>query len=292
MDRAAEEAQVRENIALVHYAVADMAKRVPQHVNRADLVSAGMIGLAQAARSFDPLRGMRFDRYAATRIRGSLLDELRRKDWASRNVRSRARKVDLATQELAASLGRTPTRTEIAARVGMEVAAVDALAGDVDRAVVLNYEAVLDSADGESILPRVTDTPESIIVDRERRAYLVDAVAALPARLRRIVVGCFFEDLSIACVAADLGISESRVSQLRVEALALLKLGVTSQFGSQDTEGRPVTPLADDEMTARQARYHAAVTSPVDYRRRLDPSPVSRRRLYENGPAAGNRRAS
>src|SRR3954469_26033471 len=107
--RRIEEQLVREHLPLVHYAVSEMAAKVPRHVSRDDLVSAGMAGLAQAARSFDPARGISFDRYASTRILGALLDELRDRDWASRSVRSKARKMAAATDELTAKLGRAPS---------------------------------------------------------------------------------------------------------------------------------------------------------------------------------------
>src|SRR3954449_9069546 len=125
--RRTEERLVRDHLALVHYAVSEMATKVPRHVSRDDLVSAGMAGLAQAARSFDPSRGITFDRYASSRIRGSLLDELRDRDWASRSVRSKARKVTAASEELTARLGRLPTNGEVATHLGMEGSAVDAI---------------------------------------------------------------------------------------------------------------------------------------------------------------------
>src|SRR3954451_22348275 len=95
--RRLEEQLVREHLPLVHYAVSEMATKVPRQVSRDDLISAGMAGLAQAARSFEPSRGISFDRYASTRIRGSLLEELRDRDWASRSVRSKARKMASAS---------------------------------------------------------------------------------------------------------------------------------------------------------------------------------------------------
>src|SRR5215207_4122746 len=106
--RKIEDKLVREHLPLVHYAVSEMAAKIPRHVSRDDLVSAGMAGLAQAARSFDPARGINFDRYASTRIRGALLDELRGRDWASRSVRARARGLQAANEELVSRLGRTP----------------------------------------------------------------------------------------------------------------------------------------------------------------------------------------
>src|SRR4051812_8666179 len=129
--RRIEEQLVREHLPLVQYAVSEMAAKVPRHVSRDDLVSAGMAGLAQAARSFDPERGISFDRYASTRIRGSLLDELRDRDWASRSVRSKARKVASATDDLTANLGRAPSNAEIAQHLGVETRTVDSLNEDV-----------------------------------------------------------------------------------------------------------------------------------------------------------------
>src|SRR5579872_5047956 len=104
-----EDELVRLHLPLVGYSVSEIATKVPRHVARADLESAGMEGLAQAARSYDDSRGIAFDRYASTRIRGALLDELRRRDWASRSVRSRARKLNTTADELTVKLGRSPS---------------------------------------------------------------------------------------------------------------------------------------------------------------------------------------
>src|SRR5690242_16965083 len=138
--RKIEEQLVREHLPLVHYAVSEMAAKVPRHVSRDDLVSAGMAGLAQAARSFDPERGIAFDRYASTRIRGALLDELRDRDWASRSVRSRARGLQATQEELTNRLGRAPKPEEVARSLGISPETVHKLVDDVHRATVLNYD--------------------------------------------------------------------------------------------------------------------------------------------------------
>src|SRR3954464_8867939 len=151
--RKIEDKLVREHLPLVHYAVSEMAAKVPRHVSRDDLVSAGMAGLAQAARSFDPERGINFDRYASTRIRGSLLEELRDGDWASRSVRSKARKVTAASEELTSKLGRLPSNDEVANHLGIEKKAVDSVSEDVHRAVVLNYDSMVAQGDAEEIMP-------------------------------------------------------------------------------------------------------------------------------------------
>ena len=143
---------VQSNLALVQYVTSEIAHRVPSHVNRGDLVSAGMLGLAQAARSFDPDRGIAFDRFASTRIRGALLDELRGRDWASRSVRARARGLQAAHEELTNKLGRTPNPEEVARMLDVPTETVHKLVDDVHRATVLNYDSLVLEGDAESFI--------------------------------------------------------------------------------------------------------------------------------------------
>ena len=268
-ERANEDQMVRDHLPLVHYAVAEVATKLPRHVSRDDLVSAAMVGLAQAARNFDPDRGVAFDRYASTRIRGALIDELRTRDWASRSVRAKARRMAVAAEDLTAKLGRTPTTAEVAAELDCDAADVTALHDDVHRAVVLNYDSLTASGESESVLPSDHRSPDVVLLERERQSYLVDAVGALPERLRRVVVGYFFEERSMQQIADELGVSESRISQMRSEALVLLKEGMNSQL---DPEAVPA-PSQSPRVARRKAAYYAAVASSSDYRSRLDAAP-------------------
>jgi RNA polymerase sigma factor FliA len=261
---------VEEHLPLVGYVVAEISHRIPSHVSRNDLVSAGMLGLAQAARSFDPARGIAFDRYASTRIRGALLDELRGRDWASRSVRARARSMTQATEDLTAKLGRSPTNDEVAVALDVEPGSVQKLVDDVHRATVLNYDSLVLEGDAESFLAADTESPEEAIVARERRAFLTDAVSALPDRLRRVVIGYFFEERSMQDLADELGVSESRVSQLRAEALLLLKDGINAQLDPEQVEPE-VRP--NGRVARRKAAYYAQIAASSSYRARLDSDP-------------------
>ena len=266
-----EDKLVREHLPLVGYVVTEVAHRVPAHVSRNDLVSAGMLGLAQAARSFDPERGIAFDRFASTRIRGALLDELRGRDWASRSVRAKARTMQHATEDLTAKLGRTPTNDEVAQVLNLDPATVHKLVDDVHRATVLNYESLALDGDAESFIATSSmDSPEDAIVDRERKAFLTDSVAALPERLRLVVIGYFFEERSMQDLADELGVSESRVSQLRAEALILLKDGMNSQLEPDqvDVDARP-----NGRVARRKAAYYAQIAASSTYNARLDSEP-------------------
>jgi RNA polymerase sigma factor for flagellar operon FliA len=262
-----EDRLVKEFLPLVHYAVAEMAAKLPRHVSRDDLVSAGMAGLAQAARNFDESRGISFDRYASTRIRGALLDELRNCDWASRSVRAKARTMQGASEALTAKLGRTPTDAELATHLGVEVASVQALNDDVHRAVVLNYDSLITDGTAGELLPSDKRSPDSVLLDRERRSYLYDAVETLPDRLKRVVVGYFFEERPMQELADELGVSESRISQMRAEALELMKDGLNEHLEPEANE--PEKDPSTQRVAKRKAAYYAAIAANSDFRTRL-----------------------
>jgi RNA polymerase sigma factor FliA len=270
-DRRAVEADlVRDHLPLTSRAVNELTRRLPAHVHRDDLLSAAMLGLAQAARSWDPERGASFERHAVTRIRGALLDELRGSDWASRSVRARARRMARADDELTMRLGRAPTPAELAAELGTDTTAVHRLIDDLHRATVLNYEAIVAEGVADDLLPSGDHGPDQLLVDRERRAYLTDAVLALPERLRAVVIGHFYQERPMQEIAAELGVTESRVSQLRGEALILLRDGLNAHL---DPDTLPAEPRPDGRAAKRRAAYHAAIAACSDYRARLDAAP-------------------
>ena len=271
-----ENALVRDHLPLVGYAATELAARIPRHVSRDDLVSAGMLGLLQAARSFDAARGVDFAPFAKLRIRGALLDELRARDWASRSVRSTARMVETAAEQLTAKLHRTPTAGEVAVHIGVDPEVIDRIAADVERATVVNYESVVLGGDADGLLPSSGSTPEQQVLARERCSYLHDAVGVLPERLRQVVVGSFFEDRPLLDIAQELGVTESRVSQMRSEALLLLRDALNTHL---DPDRVAAEECADGRVAKRKAGYYAAVASASDFRTRVSAAhdPVAER---------------
>jgi RNA polymerase sigma factor for flagellar operon FliA len=263
-DRAQEEL-IRENIPLVGHLVREILGRVPSHVNRDDLTSAGLAALVTAARGFDAERGIPFGRFAAMRIRGALLDELRSLDWASRSVRSRARQAELARQDLTAALGRVPTATEIADTLGLSVSEIESVEEDVQRAVVLSLQG-FSAGTAEDMVTEQTTGPEDLLIHRERIGYLHNAIEALPERLRTVVSRYFLEERPMAEIAVELGVTESRVSQLRAEALTLLRDGLNTQLNPEmvNEADRP-----DGCVARRRSAYYAEVASKGDLRSRL-----------------------
>jgi RNA polymerase sigma factor for flagellar operon FliA len=264
---AAQEQLVRTHLPLVNYMVSEIAGRIPRHVCRTDLVSAGMAGLAQAAKSYQPDRGVSFQRFASSRIRGAILDELRARDWASRSVRAKARDLAQTTDQLTAKLGRQPSTAEVAAAMGATAGELDAINTDVYRALVLNLDALPVEGSGEESLLTGAASPDDDVLDNEKRAYLVAAVDHLPERLRRVVVGYFFEELPMQVLAEELGVTDSRISQMRAEALLLLRDAINAQL---DPDLVPEEP--SERIAKRRYAYYAAVAAHDDYRRRLEPA--------------------
>ncbi|WP_309136440.1 sigma-70 family RNA polymerase sigma factor [Nocardioides campestrisoli] len=253
----ATEELITATMPLVGHIVREMAGRVPSHVSRDDLTSAGLAALVQAAHAFDAERGVPFARYAATRIRGALLDELRSVDWASRSVRRRARDLDETRHRMAATLGRVPSNAEVASAMGMSLDEVIANDDDIARAQVLSLQGAPDDALDE-LLPADGATPEQLLEHQERLTYMIEAVAELPERLRIVVNDYFLAERPMAEIAAELGVSESRVSQLRAEALSLLR-----DVLHRELEPGLVKPAAKPEGCAARRResYFAAVSA-------------------------------
>ncbi|MGH8992950.1 MAG: sigma-70 family RNA polymerase sigma factor [Acidimicrobiia bacterium] len=214
---------VRRHLPLVNNVVADMMGRIPRHVSRDELVSAALFGLVQAARSYDPDRGVGFAHHARSRMRGAVLDDLRSRDWASRSTRSRARARQAVDEEFIRTFGRLPTASEAAERMGMSSSQLARLEEDVHRGTVLSYDIVFATADETDAFLAADADPALAVLERERRTQVMAAVAALPPRMRTVVVGAFFEGRRLVDIAVELGVTESRVCQMKAEALALLR---------------------------------------------------------------------
>jgi RNA polymerase sigma factor for flagellar operon FliA len=269
----AQEELIRDNMALVGHMVREMLFKVPPHVHRDDLASAGYAALVTAAQAYDPDRGIPFGRFAAVRVRGALLDELRSMDWASRSVRARARRADVAREELTRQLGRTPTPEELAELLGVAVGELSSVDDDVQRAAVLSLQGFA-AGTAEDMVTETALNPEEMLLHRERLGYLHDAVDVLPERLRYVVEASFLQERPLSEVAAELGVTESRVSQLRTEALALLRDGLNTHMEQKKS------PAAKDGCVARRrAAYAAQIAARSTMSTRLSVTDVHGQRL-------------
>jgi len=263
-----------ENLPLVAHVVYETIARVPAYVDRNDLRSAGLFALVAAARSYDPERGVPFVRYATPRIRGAMVDELRSVDWASRSVRRRSREIEEARARLASAMGSFPDDQAVASALGLSPDDVTRADSEAARATVLPLDAGAHQGLAD-LLPARDAGPAERAEHLERVRYLADAVEELPVRMRTVVRGYFFEERPMAEIAAELGVTESRISQLRAEALVLLRDALAEAF---DPHLATPHPNPHGVAARRRLAYTSAVSSRFAARRSM---PVRRPRGLE-----------
>lgn len=269
MTKAEINGRIEANLPLVKHVVFQVAVHFPRHVDREDLARAGALGLVEASRRFDASRGVPFERFAAQRIRGAILDSVRAADWAPRSVRLLARRLEATEQQLASELGRVPSLPEMANELGVSMEELTKLQDRLFRSVVLALDhETSDEGDEELTLVDVLEDRNSVepleeLETRELHSYLRDAVGLLPERQRFVVVGYFLEGRTSEELARFLGVTESRVSQLRSEALRNLKLGIEAQYDDEVAE-EPAGRVAK-----RQAAYAEAVCTESNWKNRL-----------------------
>ena len=271
--------RIEEHLPLVKHIVFQVAVHFPRHVERDELARAGALGLVEAARRYDESRGVPFDRFAAQRIRGAILDAVRAADWAPRSVRTLARKLEAVEQRLASELGRLPSPAEVATAMGVTREELSRLQDRLFRSVVLALEhEVRDEGEDDLTLVDVLrdrSNPEPLeeLEQRELHAYLRDAVELLPERHRLVVVGYFLEGRTSQELARFLGVTESRISQVRSESLQMLREGIEAQYAPT----RPGAEAAVGRVARRKAGYASAIASASEWRGRIDDRFSSRR---------------
>lgn len=202
---------------------------LPPHVERADLVSYGLLGLLDAIERYDLGRGVPFESYAAIRIRGAVLDGLRSIDWVPRSVRSRIRELGRVEGALLTSLNRNPTEAEVAAAIGMTIAGLRELAVEAELSRIVPLDNVRRSPGSEytGAAARCSDPaaerPSDALDAAEQRRAVASAIEGLPARDRTVIDLYYYRGLKLTEIGRLLGVTEARVCQLNSRARAALK---------------------------------------------------------------------
>jgi RNA polymerase sigma factor for flagellar operon FliA len=218
------DALVVRHAELVKRIAYHLAGRLPASVEVSDLIQAGMLGLLEAASNYTADRGASFETYAGIRIRGAMLDALRKLDWAPRSVHRKARAAAAAVRELEAEFGREARDSEIAERMGVSLDDYHRIAQDAASCRVASLDD--STGDEESLLGRVEDDGADPFLDATEqgfRAALAGAIKELPER-ERLVMSMYYDDeLNLKEIGAVLKVTESRVCQLHGQALVRLK---------------------------------------------------------------------
>jgi RNA polymerase sigma factor for flagellar operon FliA len=234
--------QARERLVvayspLVKYVSGRMASGLPAHVEEADLISYGLVGLISAIGRFEPEREIKFETYAITRIKGAIIDELRSLDWVPRSVRSRAREIEKANSKLEHQLQRAPTDDEMSAELGMSVEEFQEALLQISNSTVAALDelwTVSDaSGDQVSLLDTLQDPgapdPAAVMDATDLKDRMADAIARLPEREKLVVALYYYENLTLREIGEVLGVTESRVSPLHTTAVLRLRSRLQSE---------------------------------------------------------------
>lgn len=227
---------ILDHIPLLRHIVGRMGMDMGSGIDRDDLYGFGMLGLIAAADSWDPSRGLKFSTYAYTRIRGGILDELRRMDFLPRGRRERVRSLDEVVSRLEQENGFKPTPEEIAKEMGVDLDEVDG----VLLSAVSAMQTSLDEGPSEQLAALLGDPKSSDPVGsaewEEMKLLLVKAIEELPERDKSVITLYYAEDLLLNEISGILGVSESRVSQIHARALYRLNCSLSSAFGHANVE--------------------------------------------------------
>jgi RNA polymerase sigma factor for flagellar operon FliA len=221
----------------VKFVAGRMSTGLPAHIEESDLISYGLLGLIGAIERFDPARQIKFETFAVSRIKGSIIDELRSLDWVPRSVRARAREIEAAQVKLERELGRAPSDPELAAKLEMTVEALQESLMQIANSTVVALDelwTVSDSSgDQVSLLdtmkdPNAVDPAKELGVS-ELKDRLANAIARLPEREKLVIALYYYENLTLREIGEVLGVTESRVSQLHTKAVLRLKSRLQSE---------------------------------------------------------------
>lgn len=218
---------MEEYLPIVKYNAERIGAKLPDEVDRDDLISAGIFGLMDAINAFDMERGVKFETYCAPRIRGAILDELRSMDWVPRLVRSRAHKLEQVHRELERTLGRTPTEAEAAEKLSLARPQYDKLLRDATAVAQVSLSRKYGETDSSKDVCEI-----DIIEDKRGRNPVRDIqkkdvknliTRGLSRAERLILILYYYEEMTMKEIGATLDLSESRVSQMHSAILTRLK---------------------------------------------------------------------
>jgi RNA polymerase sigma factor for flagellar operon FliA len=268
MDAAQREQILIEHLPVVRYIARRMHEHLPAHVEMDDLVSAGMVGLADAFNKFDATKKVQFRSYAQFRIRGAILDSLRTLDWSPRDLRRKGRAIEAAMHSLTGRLGRTPLENEIAAEMGISLDEYQHLLTDLKGLEIGSLDVGHTEDSSEDEIAYVPSSPEEgplfQCLKAEMRARLADAITALPERERLVLTLYYYEEMTMKEIGLTLEVVESRVSQIHTSAVLHLRSLLANEPGTADNERN--RKLDGSRSRARRPAHPAANPAPLDKR--------------------------
>ncbi|HEX4350946.1 MAG TPA: FliA/WhiG family RNA polymerase sigma factor [Verrucomicrobiae bacterium] len=224
-----ENALVQKYLPLVSAVVNRLAMTLPEHVDHDDLYSVGLIGLLQALRNYNPACGTSFETYARVRVRGAMLDELRRMDWVPRTIHEKARRIKQVLGELEQKLGKTPTEAQMAKAMNISVTEYQELLDEVRPAAFVCLDAVNASEEGDSgplyevIADQTSEGPVEKVSNNELKQVIFERLKELPEMQRKVLALYYLEDMHLREIAEVFKLTESRICQIHAQAILAIR---------------------------------------------------------------------
>jgi RNA polymerase sigma factor FliA len=242
IDEAGREQLLLQHLPQVQFIARRIHDRLPPQVLLEDLVHAGILGLMDAVRKYDPAKNVQLKHYAEFRIRGAILDSLRQVDWSPRTLRRQGRRLEQAISDCKGKLSRDPTEPEIAAELGISLESLQRLMGDLRGLDIGSLQANANEQNGEDAIQQrpcsQQDDPFHQTLRAELTGLLEKAIGELPERERQVLALYHFEELTMKEVGAALGIGESRVSQIHTAALLRLRVRLPELTDRRPVQGK------------------------------------------------------
>ena len=237
-NRALHEEIVKRYLYLVKYVAGRVAIGLPPNVEFNDLVSYGILGLFDAITKYDVSQGNKFETYAVSRIRGSIMDELRKLDWAPRLLRKKAREIEKKERELEEKLGRMPHDEDLAKGLKISVGELNNIYSELNSTTFLSLDEVWQNDDGNKPISRLQTIEDSVMTNQlhyvhqgEVKELLANAIDELPEREKLVIILYYYENLTLREIGEVLNVSESRVCQIHTKVVLRLRAHLMKKTG-------------------------------------------------------------
>ncbi|MBW2031727.1 MAG: FliA/WhiG family RNA polymerase sigma factor [Deltaproteobacteria bacterium] len=237
IEQAKKDARLREDLILRHAPLVKqiterMAIRLPSHVSKEDLVSAGIVGLLDALDKFDPEIGVKFQTYAGHRIRGAILDELRKMDWVSRTVRKEIHNIEAAINKLRSKLGREPEDFEVAKELGVDIGSYQKMIARAQGAGLLSIDMTMPDGSSQHFGMKTSSTPSPFdeLKRKELKGIISKALSRLSRNEQLVMSLYYYEELTLKEIAEIMGLTESRICQIHSKVILSLRARLRSYF--------------------------------------------------------------
>jgi len=212
---------------LVKYVAGRLSIHLCQHVEYDELVSCGVFGLIDAIDKFRPEKGVKFETYASLRIRGAIIDSIRKMDWVPRTLRKKNRELDTVYQELEAEYGREPTPEELSDKLEITVEETRDLLKKTSVSALVSLDEYLEANHEHNFFdknPDTADDPETRLQKQETKRMLAEAIDKLSDKEKKVVSLYYYEELTLKEISHIMGVSESRISQIHSKAVMKLNM--------------------------------------------------------------------